>query len=275
ISTPENENIIDQNITEDMLKNGNIEFRSVSFKYPGCENYVLKDIGITIKNGEKLSVVGFNGAGKTTFIKLLCGLYLPTEGVITLNGYDIKTIHPALYRKMLGVIFQDFQLFAFSVKENIVLGENYDKQRLEWVIEKSGIKDKIDGLSKSIDTSISKEFDENGIEFSGGEGQKLASARAYYRDAQIVILDEPTASLDPIAESLLYERFNSIMKNKTAVYISHRLASVKFCDNVAVFENGKIVEYGTHDELMELGGTYKAMFSTQAEYYKGDKNEEE
>ena len=275
ISKPENEDIIDQSITWDMIEGGDIEFKNVSFKYPGCENYVLRNISITIKNGEKLSVVGYNGAGKSTFIKLICGLYSPTDGVITLNGYDIQRIPINLYRKMLGVVFQDFQLFAFSAKENIILDEYADEERLLWAIEKSGIKDKLRGLDKGIETSISKEFDENGIEFSGGEGQKLASARAYYRNAPIVILDEPTASLDPIAESLLYERFNSIMENMTSIYISHRLASVKFCDKVVVFENGQIVEYGTHHELMATGGVYEKMFSTQAEYYKEGKNEKE
>ncbi len=275
VSIPENESIIDQSITEDMIEGGDIEFKNVSFKYPGCDNYVLRNISITIKNGEKLSVVGYNGAGKSTFIKLICGLYSPTDGVITLNGYDIQRIPTDLYRKMLGVVFQDFQLFAFSAKENIILDEYADEERLLWAIEKSGIKDKLRGLDNGIETSISKEFDENGIEFSGGEGQKLASARAYYRNAPIVILDEPTASLDPIAESLLYERFNSIMENRTAIYISHRLASVKFCDKVAVFENGQIVEYGTHHELMATGGVYEKMFSTQAEYYKEGKNEKE
>ena len=176
---------------------------------------------------------------------------------------------------MLGVVFQDFQLFAFSVKENILLDMEPDEERLNWAVEKSGLYEKVGSLEKGLETSISKEFDENGIEFSGGEGQKLASARAYYRNAPIVILDEPTAALDPIAESKLYERFNSIMENKTAIYISHRLASVKFCDKVAVFDGGHIIEYGTHDALMSQNGTYFNMFTTQAKYYKEDAANEE
>lgn len=275
ISKPDSTACCDKRIAEKDLADGTIEFENVSFKYPGTDNYVLKNVSLRIECGEKLSIVGYNGAGKSTFIKLICRLYAPTEGRITLCGIDIQTIDYKLYRKMLSVVFQDFQLFAFSVKENIMLNKELDKERLEWAVEKSGLTEKIYSLEKGIETFISKEFDENGIEFSGGEGQKLASARAYYRNAPIVILDEPTAALDPIAETKLYERFNSIMENKTAIYISHRLASVKFCDKVAVFEDGRVTEYGTHDELMAQNGTYREMFTTQAKYYKeGAENEE-
>lgn len=275
ISKPESTACYDKSITENDLIGGAIEFESVSFKYPGTENYVLKDVSLRIEHGEKLSIVGYNGAGKSTFIKLLCRLYVPTKGRITLGGFDIQTIDYYMYRKMLGVVFQDFQLFAFSVKENILLGMEPDEERLNWAIEKSGLSEKVSFLERGLDTSISKEFDENGIEFSGGEGQKLASARAYYRNAPIVILDEPTAALDPIAESKLYERFNSIMEYKTAIYISHRLASAKFCDKVAVFEDGSIIEYGTHDALISQSGTYFNMFTTQAKYYKEAATNEE
>lgn len=275
MSKPDSTACYDKSITENDLNGGAIEFENVSFKYPGTENYVLKDVSLRIEQGEKLSIVGYNGAGKSTFIKLICRLYAPTKGRITLGGFDIQTIDYQMYRKMLGVVFQDFQLFAFSVKENILLGMVPDDERLNWAIEKSGLSEKVSSLEKGLETSISKEFDENGIEFSGGEGQKLACARAYYRNTPIVILDEPTAALDPIAESKLYERFNSIMEYKTAIYISHRLASVKFCDKVAVFEDGHIIEYGTHDELMSQSGTYFNMFTTQAKYYKEDATNEE
>lgn len=275
MSKPDSTACYDKSITENDLNGGAIEFENVSFKYPGTENYVLKDVSLRIEQGEKLSIVGYNGAGKSTFIKLICRLYAPTKGRITLGGFDIQTIDYQMYRKMLGVVFQDFQLFAFSVKENILLGMVPDDERLNWAIEKSGLSEKVSSLEKGLETSISKEFDENGIDFSGGEGQKLACARAYYRNAPIVILDEPTAALDPIAESKLYERFNSIMEYKTAIYISHRLASVKFCDKVAVFEDGHIIEYGTHDELMSQSGTYFNMFTTQAKYYKEDATNEE
>lgn len=275
MSKPESTACCDKSITEEDLSGGAIEFENVSFKYPGTEEYALKNVSLRIENGEKLSIVGYNGAGKSTFIKLLCRLYAPTTGRITFGGFDIQTIDYSVYRKMLGVVFQDFQLFAFSVKENILLDMEPDEERLNWAVEKSGLYEKVGSLEKGLETSISKEFDENGIEFSGGEGQKLASARAYYRNAPIVILDEPTAALDPIAESKLYERFNSIMENKTAIYISHRLASVKFCDKVAVFEGGHIIEYGTHDALMSQNGTYFNMFTTQAKYYKEDAANEE
>ena len=275
MSKPESTACCDKSITEEDLSGGAIEFENVSFKYPGTEEYALKNVSLRIENGEKLSIVGYNGAGKSTFIKLLCRLYAPTTGRITFGGFDIQSIDYSVYRKMLGVVFQDFQLFAFSVKENILLDMEPDEERLNWAVEKSGLYEKVGSLEKGLETSISKEFDENGIEFSGGEGQKLASARAYYRNAPIVILDEPTAALDPIAESKLYERFNSIMENKTAIYISHRLASVKFCDKVAVFEGGHIIEYGTHDALMSQNGTYFNMFTTQAKYYKEDAANEE
>lgn len=244
-----------------------IEFKNVSFKYPNTEKFVLKDVSITIEAGTRLSIVGYNGAGKTTFIKLLCRLYKPTSGAIYLNGVDIETIDYDKYRDVLAVVFQDYQLFSFSVLENIVLDLEYDASRINEAIEKSGLKQKIESLNKGLDTSIGREFDEEGIEFSGGEGQKLACARAFYRDAPVVILDEPTASLDPIAESKLYERFNNIIGNKTAIYISHRLASVKFCDTIAVFADGKIVEYGTHSDLMKLDDVYAEMFTKQAQYY--------
>lgn len=197
-----------------------IEFKNVSFKYPNTEKFVLKDVSIKIESGTRLSIVGYNGAGKTTFIKLLCRLYKPTSGVIYLNGVDISTIDFDKYRDILAVVFQDYQLFSFSIKENIVLDSEYDESRVNEAIEKSGLKEKIESLSKGLNTSIGREFDEEGIEFSGGEGQKLACARAFYRNSPVVILDEPTASLDPVAESKLYERFNNIIGDKTAIYFS-------------------------------------------------------
>lgn len=246
------------------------EFVNVSFKYPNTENYVLKNVSIKIKTGERLSIVGYNGAGKSTFIKLLCRLYEPIEGVILYNNIDISTINYDQYRKLLAVVFQDYQLFAFSIGDNILLNQPENLDELWNSIDKSGLRDKISGLPNGLDTQISKNFNDEGIEFSGGEGQKLACARAYYRNAPVVILDEPTASLDPIAEAQLYERFNEIIGNKTAIYISHRLASVKFCDKVAVFADGRLIEYGTHSELIERGKVYADMFHKQAQYYRED-----
>ncbi len=244
------------------------EFVDVSFKYPNTENYVLKNVSLKIATGERLSIVGYNGAGKSTFIKLLCRLYEPTKGMILYNGVDISTINYDQYRELLAVVFQDYQLFAFSVADNIVLNREKNEKNIWAAIDKGGLGEKVANLRDGINTQLTKNFSADGIEFSGGEGQKLACARAYYRDAPVVILDEPTASLDPIAEAQLYGRFNDIIGTKTAIYISHRLASVKFCDKVAVFAGGELVEYGTHSELIGREGVYAEMFNKQAQYYR-------
>lgn len=244
-----------------------IEFRDVSFKYPNTDKYVLKNINVTVKSGERLSIVGYNGAGKTTFIKLICRLYEPTEGMILYNGVDISKIKYDRYIKLLSVVFQDYNLYSLSVRDNICLNKNADKAQIIKALSQSDLLEKIQGLDYGIDTQVGREFDKNGIEFSGGEGQKLACARAYLRNAPIIILDEPTAALDPISENKLYERLNNIIGNKTTIYISHRLASAKFCNRIIVFDDGKIVEVGTHLELMNIKGLYYNMFTKQAEYY--------
>ncbi len=213
-------------------------------------------------------MVGINGAGKTTFIKLLCRLYEPTEGVILYNGTDISEIRYDEYVRLLSVVFQDFRLLAFTMEENVVLNQSSDRGKVLEAIRKSGLEDKLERLPKGLDTNVGKDFDEEGVEFSGGEGQKLVTARAYYKDAPIVVLDEPTSALDPISENAVYQRFHEIMEDKTAIFISHRLASTRFCDRVAVFAGGKIVECGTHEQLMEQEGLYRQMFLKQAEYYK-------
>lgn len=244
-----------------------IEFRDVSFMYPNTDRFVLRNVNITIKAGERLSVVGYNGAGKSTFIKLICRLYEPTEGKILMGGIDISTIPLHDYREQLAVVFQDYQLLWMSLKDNIVMNRELDEERLTKAIEQSGLSERVALLEDGVDTELYRLFDYEGTEFSGGEGQKLACARAYYKDSPVVILDEPTASLDPIAETRLYERFNSIIGEKTSIYISHRLASVKFCDSIAVFADGLLVERGTHRELMDKGGVYAEMFTKQAHYY--------
>lgn len=243
------------------------EFDNVSFIYPNTQKVVLNNISIKIRKGEKLSIVGLNGAGKTTFIKLLCRLYTPTKGVIKYYGVDISTIKREEYMRELAVVFQDFKIFSFSFLDNIVLSQSLDKEKLNRAVENAGLFSKIKSLPNGLDTNIYKDFDEEGIEFSGGEGQKLVIARAYYKDAGMVILDEPTAALDAIAENEIYQNFNKITSGKTAVFISHRLASTRFCDNIAVFENGNIVEYGDHENLMKSRGLYAEMFEKQAEYY--------
>lgn len=265
-------------ICKDQLpkRSGDIEFINVSFAYPNTDRLVLKNVNIKIKAGERLSVVGYNGAGKSTFIKLICRLYEPTEGKILMDGIDISTINIHDYREYLAVVFQDFQLFTMTVRDNVILKKTFDETRFNYAIEESGLKEKIAGLENGIDTQIGRLYEYyDGLEFSGGEGQKLACARAYYKDAPFVILDEPTASLDPFAETRLYERFNGIIGNKTAIYISHRLSSVIFCDNIAVFVDGELCEYGTHTELMERNGVYADMFIKQAHYYLEEKGDRE
>jgi len=246
-----------------------IEFCHVSFRYPRSEKYVLKDINLTIRSGEHLSIVGLNGAGKTTFIKLLCRLYDVTEGEIKIDGINIKEYSEEAYRRLFSVVFQDFKLFAFSLSENILLGEEAeDASRLEEVLKLAGLYDDAMKLPKGVDTMIYKSFDEDGVELSGGQKQKTAIARALYRNAPIVILDEPTAALDPVAEYEIYRRFDELVGGKTAIYISHRLSSCKFCDRIAVFAEDTIKEYGTHDALVGLkDGIYAEMFAAQAQYY--------
>ncbi len=250
-----------------------IEFRNVSFKYPKTDKYVLKNVNVTVKSGERLSIVGYNGAGKTTFIKLICRLYEPTEGMILYNGIDISKIKYEQYIKLLSVVFQDYNLYSLSVRDNICLNKIADEAEIINALSQSDLLEKVRGLEYGMDTQVGGEFDKNGVEFSGGEGQKLACARAYLRNAPIIILDEPTASLDPISENKLYERFNNIIGNKTSIYISHRLASTKFCNRIIVFEDGRIVEVGTHSELMDIKGLYYNMFTKQAEYYVENETE--
>lgn len=254
-----------ENIPDGAVK---IEFRNVSFKYPNTDRYVLKNISFTIEPRETLSIVGVNGAGKTTLVKLICRFYEPTEGEILVGGIPINTIPYKEYTKILGVVFQDFRMFAFSVAENIALDAEYDKAALQNCIEESALADKISRLPDGINTYMFKEFSENGIEFSGGEAQKLAIARTLYKEPSLLILDEPTSALDPIAEYEIYQKFNELVQGRTAIYISHRLASTRFTDKIAVFSDGEMREYGSHGELMQLDdGIYKNMFEMQAQYY--------
>lgn len=246
-----------------------IEFKNVSFKYPGSEKFSLKDINITIKSGTKLSIVGENGAGKTTFVKLLMRLYDPTEGEILFNGVNIKDIDYELYMALFSTVFQDYKLFALSLKENVALSLPINEMKVQQVLERVGLGEKLHKLPKGINTAVYKNFDETGFEPSGGEGQKIALARALYKDAPIVVLDEPTAALDPRAEYEIYQNFNYLVEGKTAVYISHRLSSTKFCDAIIVLNNGEIAEYGSHNELInKKNGLYKELFHMQAQYYE-------
>ncbi len=253
-------------VSEDVF----IEFKNVSFKYPGSSNYALNNINAVIRKGERLSVVGLNGAGKTTFIKLLCRLYECTEGEILLNGVNILDYEYESYMKLLSVVFQDFCLLGFSIKENIIcdMPEKAEDDKLMPLIERVGLREKVDSLPLGLMTPVFRYYDQNGFEPSGGEQQKIAMARALYKDAPILILDEPTAALDPKAEKEIYERFASMVINKTAIFISHRLASCKFCDRILVFKNGEIVESGSHESLLALSeGLYRAMYMSQEKMY--------
>lgn len=250
-------------------ENAEIEFRDVSFKYPSTDRMILEHINIIIKRGEALSIVGVNGAGKTTFVKLLCRLYEPTSGEILVNGIPAKEVPLTEYYGLLGVVFQDFSLFSFSIKENISMNTAANEDKLSESIRKTGLEARIKTLPSGVDTYIYKEFDPDGIELSGGEGQKIAIARAIYRSAPIVVFDEPTSALDPIAEYDIYRNFHDLAEKRTAIYISHRLSSTRFTDHIAVFSGGTIAEYGTHEELMRIdGGVYKELFEMQAQYYQ-------
>lgn len=249
-------------------------FENVSFRYKGQENYALKNINITLSPGEKLAVVGLNGAGKTTFIKLLLRLYDVSEGRILLNGTDIRSFDRAEYFRMFAPAFQDVTVFAFPMSENVSMSEpfNTDKDKAEEMLRSAGLGEKIDSLEKGVDTELLKVLYDDGVDLSGGEKQKLALARALYKDSKIIVLDEPTAALDALAEYRLYRSFDGMIGKKTAVYISHRLSSTRFCDRVAMFAKGEMVETGTHEQLMELGGEYAEMFRVQAQYYVEDKD---
>ncbi len=250
------------------------EFKNVSFKYRGQEKYALKNVNLTLHAGEKLAVVGLNGAGKSTFIKLLLRLYDVTEGCILMNGTDIRKFDRKEYYELFAPAFQDVMVFAFPVAENVSMKEpfNTDKAEAEKMLRLAGLGDKLDKLEKGVDTELLKVLYDDGVDLSGGEKQKLALARALYKKSKIIVLDEPTAALDALAEFRLYQSFNELVGDRTAVYISHRLSSTRFCDRVAMFKDGEMVEIGTHYSLMEADGAYADMFRVQAQYYVEDKD---
>ena len=249
-------------------------FENVSFKYKGQEKYALKNLNITIAAGEKLAVVGLNGAGKSTFIKLLLRLYDVTEGRILMNGTDIRRFDRTEYYRLFSPAFQDVTVFAFPMAENVSMSppDETDKNKAEKCVREAGLGDKMDKLEKGIDTELLKVLYDDGVDLSGGEKQKLALARALYKGSDVIVLDEPTAALDALAEYRLYKSFNGLVGNRTAVYISHRLSSTRFCDRVAMFKDGEMTETGTHEELMAKNGDYAEMFRVQAQYYVEDRD---
>lgn len=255
-------------------RNYEIEFKNVSFKYPGSEVYALRNVNMKFRIGEKLAVVGMNGSGKTTFIKLLCRLYDPDEGEILLNGINIQKYKYDEYMDIFSVVFQDYELLSLPLGQNVAGSESYDRERATSCLEKAGFGDRLSELKNGLDTYLYRDIDSEGVNVSGGEAQKIAIARALYKDAPFIILDEPTAALDPIAEAEIYSKFNEIVGDKTAIYISHRLSSCKFCDEIVVFEAGNVVEQGAHDALIALNGRYTELWNAQAQYYKKDESDE-
>jgi ABC-type multidrug transport system fused ATPase/permease subunit len=250
---------------------GNVfAFENVSFCYPHQTEPALKNINLTITDGERLSLVGENGAGKTTLIKLLMRLYDPTEGRILLNGVDIRELDYRQYLSLFSSVFQDFKLFAFRIADNISSlqgGGELDREKLRDSLDKAGLLEKIETLDKGVETYLYKLYEPDGVELSGGESQKLAIARALYKDAPVVVLDEPTAALDPRAEYEIYLKFFEMVKNKTSVFITHRLSSARFCDRIVVLKNGSITETGSHEELLSRKGYYAELFAMQARFY--------
>ena len=245
-----------------------VEFKDVSFRYPGSDIWALRHVNMKFKVGKRLAIVGENGSGKTTFIKLLCRLYDPQEGQILLNGIDIRKYRYDDYMGIFSVVFQDFQLICQPLGNNVAGSMEYDRDRAKKALIDAGFADRLAAMEKGLDTMLYKNLSEDGVEVSGGEAQKIAIARALYKDAPFIILDEPTAALDPIAEAEIYSKFDEIAGNKTAIYISHRLSSCKFCDEIAVFHEGAVIQQGSHAELLaDRGGKYYALWNAQAQYY--------
>ncbi len=249
-------------------RNYQVEFRDVSFKYPGSDQYALRHVNMKFEIGKRLAVVGMNGSGKSTFIKLLCRLYDPTEGEILLNGINIRKYNYREYMDIFSVVFQDFKLLSLKLGENVAAKVDYDRERVEDCLKKAGFGERLAEMPAGTETYLYQEYDKSGVDVSGGEAQKIAIARALYKDAPFIILDEPTAALDPIAEAEIYTKFDEIAGNKTAIYISHRLSSCKFCDEIAVFHEGSVVQHGTHDQLVaDEQGKYYELWNAQAQYY--------
>ncbi len=245
-----------------------VEFRDVSFRYPGTDAWALRHVDLKFRVGKRLAVVGENGSGKTTFIKLLCRLYDPQEGQILLNGIDIRKYDLQDYMAIFSVVFQDFQLLSQPLGANVAGTADYDPVRAEKALTDAGFSDRLAELSEGLDTQLYRDFDGEGVLLSGGEAQKVAIARALYKNAPFIVLDEPTAALDPMAEAEIYSKFNDIAGDRTAVYISHRLSSCRFCDEILVFDHGRIVQRGTHDALLETEGKYRSLWHAQAQYYE-------
>ena len=248
--------------------NWEIEFHNVSFRYPSSETYTLKNLSFKLTSNSRTAIVGRNGSGKTTMIKLMCRFYQPDSGYITLNGKNINDFDFKAYMDLISVVFQDFQLLAFSIGENLAASASYEEDKAWEALKTAGINERMDRFPRKLEQYVYRRVDENGVDVSGGEAQKIAIARAVYKNAPIVILDEPTSALDPVSEADIYSKFNELIGNKTTVYISHRLSSCRFCDSILVFEEGEIVQVGAHDELInDLSGRYYELWNAQAQHY--------
>lgn len=245
-----------------------LEFRNVSFRYPGAEEYALKNVNVRLEIGERVALVGPNGSGKTTFVKLLTRLYDPTQGEILLNNVDIRKYRYEEYLRLFSVVFQDFQIFSFAAGEYIAAGTQMDRRRVMDAVRRSGLAELIERMPDGLDTPLGRDFSDEGFEISGGEAQKMAMARAIYKNAPFVILDEPTAALDPLAENEIYTGFHEIIGNKTALFISHRLSACRFAKEILVFENGDVIQRGSHEQLQKVPGLYQKMWEAQAKYYQ-------
>ena len=253
-----------------------LKLEHVSFRYPGAEKDTLRDLDLTICPGEKVAIVGLNGAGKTTLVKLLSGFLDPTQGRVLLNGEDIRQFNRRDYYQLFTAVFQDFSILEASVAENVAQQvEGIDMEKVRKCIAQAGLTEKIESLPKKLDTKVGRQVFEDGVEFSGGEIQRLMLARALYKNAPILLLDEPTAALDPIAESNIYQTYNEMTQGRTSLFISHRLASTRFCDRILFLADGAIVEEGTHEELLALGGGYAELFQIQSRYYREGEQEHE
>lgn len=258
-------------------ENFSIEFKNVYYQYAGQIGYALEDVSFKITKGEKIALVGYNGAGKTTLTKLICGLYHPTKGQILVNGVDIETLKRDELAKAISPVFQETLIYAYDVKSNVSMayGNSIEYDKVIKATKIAGVDKKIDSLKDKYETMLTRDLEDDGIELSGGESQKLAIARAIYKNAPLYILDEPTSALDPLAEAEIYQNFNEVVGGNSVIYISHRLSSTKFCDKVIVLDNGKIKEMGTHYELLKEDTLYKKLFDMQAEYYKGEQVNDE
>jgi len=255
-------------LSPNVQKDYSIELKNVRFRHSGAEKDTLENINLTIRAGEKLAIVGLNGAGKTTLVKLICGFYDPTEGEVLLNGENIKQYNRRDYYRHFSAVFQDFSIISSNIAENIAQTvDDIDMVKVADSIDKAGLTAKIDKLPEKYETHFTKKVFLDGIDFSGGETQRLMLARALYKDAPILILDEPTAALDPIAESEMYNKYNDFAGGRTSVYISHRLASTRFCDRIILLVDGRITEEGTHGELIVHGKRYAELYEIQSHYY--------